>query len=181
MTRVGHWKHDTCDVYVGRGSIWGNPYVPLGWAKRSKHDVVEAADPLAAYEAHVRARPELVRRLPSLAGRVLGCFCVRLDEPEEPARCHGHVLARMADDAAYARDERIAICVASGVDERRAAAIADCEARGGPCVCGAGHSGGASRRRDPALNVDGDTAPAKQRPRGARTPGAEASRKGADR
>ena len=96
-TRVGHWKRDACDVYIGRGSRWGNPYVPLGWGRRSKHAVIEHADPLGAYEAHVRASPQLMAALPSLRGKALGCWCVRLGSPSTPERCHGHVLARMAD------------------------------------------------------------------------------------
>lgn len=97
-TRVGHWKADACDVYIGRGSMWGNPYVPVGWTKTSAHDVIEVADPLGAYEAHVRRTAKLMQALPELCGRVLGCWCVRLGDPAEPARCHGHVLARMAND-----------------------------------------------------------------------------------
>ena len=97
--RVGHWKRDRCDEYIGRGSIWGNPFVPRGWGKRSKHAVEEVDDCLAAYEVHVRARPDLMARLPELRGKVLGCWCFCLGDPDEPERCHGHVLARMAMEA----------------------------------------------------------------------------------
>jgi len=95
MTRVGHCKRDRCDVYIGRGSRWGNPFVFPGMARRSKYEVIEVEDPLTAYEQHVRSTPDLVAALPQLAGKVLGCWCVQLDEPDEPERCHGHVLQRL--------------------------------------------------------------------------------------
>lgn len=98
-TRVGHVKHDPTDVYIGRGSPWGNPYVAPGRAAGSKYPVTESEDPLGDYERHVLERPDLVAKLPRLRGLVLGCFCVRLDEDHGPPdeRCHGHVLARLAD------------------------------------------------------------------------------------
>lgn len=102
-TRAGHCRKDRPrpDLYVGRGSRWGNPYVQRGWGKRSKYPVEEVDDCLAAYEAHVRASPELMTALPSLRGKVLGCFCVRADDPQ-PARgeerCHAEVLARMVEE-----------------------------------------------------------------------------------
>jgi hypothetical protein len=98
-TRVGHWRRDraACEVYVGRGSPWGNPYTWEGGAARSRYPVIEVADPLAAYEAHVRATPALMAALPELRGKVLGCYCVRLGTKSRVERCHGHVLARMAD------------------------------------------------------------------------------------
>ena len=98
-TRVGHWKRDRCDVYIGRGSKWGNPYVWPGAARKSKHLVTETETPLADYEAHVRASPSLMAQLHELQGKVLGCWCVRLDDPDperhEDERCHGHVLQRL--------------------------------------------------------------------------------------
>lgn len=107
-TRVGHCRRDRCDVYIGRGSIWGNPFVFPGKAKRSKHDVIEVEDPLARYEQHVRRDSFLMASLPELRGKVLGCFCVRLDDPEpervEDERCHGHVLRRLVIE--QEREER---------------------------------------------------------------------------
>lgn len=108
-TRAGHWRKDRCDVYVGRGSKWGNPYVFPGGAARSRYAVTEAADPLGAYEAHVRANAALVTALPELRGKVLGCYCVRLGAPP-PApgaeRCHAQVLVRLVDELVRVLDAR---------------------------------------------------------------------------
>lgn len=100
-TRVGTVRKDRIDVYVGRGSKWGNPFVRPGAAQRSKYPVREVEDPIAAYEAHVRASPDLINALPELRGNVLGCFCVRLGAPM-PARgeerCHAQVLVRLVEE-----------------------------------------------------------------------------------
>lgn len=98
-TRVGHVRHDAgaVEVYVGRGSDWGNPFVPRGRAALSRFAVTESDDPLGDYEAHVRARPDLMARLVELHGRVLGCYCIRLGQRTRTERCHAQVLARLAD------------------------------------------------------------------------------------
>lgn len=70
------------DVYIGRGSIWGNPYV-IG--KDGDRDEV-----IDKYEAHLLGSPHLLDRLAELQGKRLACFCA-------PKRCHGDVLARYAD------------------------------------------------------------------------------------
>lgn len=70
------------DVYIGRGSIWGNPFV-IG--KDGDRDAV-----IGKYEQHLLSRPDLMARLPELRGKTLACFCA-------PKPCHGHVLARLAD------------------------------------------------------------------------------------
>ncbi len=85
-------------VYIGRGSKWGNPFVPVRGAKRSRYKVIPAVDPLQSYEDYVR-NTTLWSHLPELAGQVLGCFCVTLAETPPATRddeqCHGHVLVRL--------------------------------------------------------------------------------------
>lgn len=81
MTRVVHIRH-AHDVYIGRPSIWGNP-----WSlKREKdRDLV-----IAQYAAWIVQQPHLIERLAELKGKRLGCYCA-------PKRCHGDVLALLAD------------------------------------------------------------------------------------
>jgi len=69
-------------VYVGRGSLWGNPFV-IG-VHGTREEVI------AKYEAWVLRQPHLVAMLPELRGQVLCCHC-------KPLACHGDVLARLAD------------------------------------------------------------------------------------
>jgi hypothetical protein len=82
VTHVVNIKHEPCEIYVGRGSVWGNPF-------RIGHDGTRA-EVIAKYEARLDTSPELLVRLPELKGRVLGCWCV-------PLPCHAQVLARKAN------------------------------------------------------------------------------------
>lgn len=81
-TRVVHCKKASYDVYIGRGSKWGNPFRigPDG----SRDDVIHK------YEAYLKNTPELFSSLHELKGKVLGCWC-------HPRPCHGDILAFYAD------------------------------------------------------------------------------------
>jgi hypothetical protein len=84
-----------CDIYIGRrltmggwnlaASVWGNPYKLIPGEKDTP---ASRRVLLAKYETHVRSRPDLMQRLPELAGKTLGCFCA-------PKLCHGDVLVKM--------------------------------------------------------------------------------------
>ena len=76
-TWVVHCKRERYDVYIGRPSKWGNPYV-IG-RDGTREQVI------AKYRAWVLRRPELVAALGELRGKVLGCWCA-------PQPCHGDVL-----------------------------------------------------------------------------------------
>lgn len=79
-TRVVHCKRERYDVYIGRPSKWGNPFVigPDG----SREQVIEK------YRAWVLAQPDLMAALPELDGKILACWCA-------PLPCHGNVLAEL--------------------------------------------------------------------------------------
>ena len=92
QTTVVHTLEDEFDVYIGRevsehglhASKWGNPYV-LEDDSDAERDRV-----LALYRAWIVEQPELMDSLDELRGKRLGCWCA-------PKRCHGDVLAEMAD------------------------------------------------------------------------------------
>jgi hypothetical protein len=69
-------------VYIGRPSIWGNPFV-IG-KDGSRDDVI------AKYETWLLGNGQLVDQLAALAGKDLVCWWA-------PARCHGDVLVRLAN------------------------------------------------------------------------------------
>ncbi len=79
---VVHCKKSAHDVYIGRPSKWGNPFV-LG--KDGNREEV-----ITKYEKWIRTQPELMGSLHELRGKVLGCWC-------SPSACHGDVLARLAN------------------------------------------------------------------------------------
>jgi len=68
------------DIFIGRGSKWGNPFA-IG-RDGTRERVIKM------YEIHVRRSPDLIAALPELAGKRLGCYCKPLD-------CHGDVLVRL--------------------------------------------------------------------------------------
>lgn len=78
-TTVVHCKRDQFDVYIGRPSPWGNPFIIGRDGGR--------IDVLAKYEVWLLAQPALLARLPELRGKRLGCWC-------SPAACHGDILAK---------------------------------------------------------------------------------------
>lgn len=81
--RVVHSRKEPYDVYVGRPSKWGNPFV-LG-RDGTREEVV------AKYrEWLTQQRPDLAGQIGELRGKVLGCFCA-------PLACHGDVLLELAN------------------------------------------------------------------------------------
>jgi len=88
MTKVVHCKRSPFDVYIGRtcygfpSSIWANPY-KVG-VDGTRQEVIEK------YREYLLSNEELMRLLPTIKGKTLGCWCV-------PSSCHGHVLAELAD------------------------------------------------------------------------------------
>ena len=89
-TRVVHVQRTPYDVYVGRPSPFGNPFV-IG--RDGDRETV-----IRKYRAWLVAQPALVERVRrELADKVLGCWCA-------PAPCHGDVLADVANDVGVPRD-----------------------------------------------------------------------------
>lgn len=82
-TSVVHCKQEEYDLYIGRPSKWGNPFV-IGW-DGNREEVI------AKYEAWVRQQPDLLSCLYELRGKRLGCYC-------KPLACHGDVLVKLLDE-----------------------------------------------------------------------------------
>lgn len=76
-------KADENTVYVGRPSVFGNPFVIGKDGTR--------AEVIAKYEAWIKSKPWLVERAKrELAGKDLMCWC-------SPCACHADVLLRIAN------------------------------------------------------------------------------------
>jgi hypothetical protein len=78
--RLVNVKTSQYDVFVGRPSKWGNPFVVDRDGTREQV--------IRMYEVHLRHSPKLIAALPELVGKVLGCYCA-------PLPCHGEVLLRL--------------------------------------------------------------------------------------
>lgn len=87
--RVVHCKKEPFDVYVGRGSVWGNPYSHRE-GTLAEHVVGSRSEAIKKYEEHLLANEELMRSLPELKGKILGCWC-------KPKSCHGDILLKYAN------------------------------------------------------------------------------------
>lgn len=74
--------HTDRDVYIGRPSIWGNPYSVT--KKRSR------AEAIRMFEEYLLGNTPLLQRVQELKGKRLICYCA-------PKACHGDVLARLAN------------------------------------------------------------------------------------
>ena len=81
-TKVVNKYKEPYEVYIGRGSKWGNPFV-IG-KDGNRDDVCDK------YEAYLLSNQTLLDALPELKDKKLGCFC-------KPQRCHGDLLAKLAD------------------------------------------------------------------------------------
>lgn len=79
MTSVVNKYHSRYDVYIGRGSKWGNPFLMRNESQRN--EVIQK------YEEYARARFTKAD-LQQLVGKRLGCFC-------KPKACHGDVLVKL--------------------------------------------------------------------------------------
>lgn len=75
-------KREHHDVYIGRPSKWGNPFI-IG-RDGTREEVI------AKYEVWLKNNAELMAALPELKGKTLGCWCA-------PRACHGDVLLRLAN------------------------------------------------------------------------------------
>lgn len=78
------------DVYIGRGSRWGNPY-KIG-RDGSREEVI------AKYERYLLSSPNLLGALPTLKGKTLACWCKPDEGFSGRILCHGQILAGLADD-----------------------------------------------------------------------------------
>lgn len=94
---VVHCKKSPYDVYIGRGSKWGNPFVIDQDGTRE--------EVIAKYAEWIKTQPELIASLPELHGKILGCWC-------SPKPCHGDILKRMAN----MKDDIVRVCVCGGRD-----------------------------------------------------------------
>lgn len=88
---VNKYKEDY-DVYIGRGSKWGNPFTskPVGQTKAA-HQCNSREEAVAAYEHYLRNNEALLYALRELIGMRLGCFC-------KPKACHGDVLVKLVQE-----------------------------------------------------------------------------------
>jgi len=82
-TTVVNKNDDPYDIYIGRGSKWGNPF-HVG-RDGTREEVIDL------FEKYARGKTELLAALHELEGQRLGCFC-------KPLACHGDVLVKLLEE-----------------------------------------------------------------------------------
>jgi len=83
ITKVVHCKKEHYDVYIGRPSKWGNPFL-IG-KDGTREEVIEK------YRKWIVNQPYLMNSLHELKGKILGCWC-------KPESCHGDVLIELLEN-----------------------------------------------------------------------------------
>lgn len=79
---VNKRTHQGPSIYVGRGSLWGNPFIIGKDGDR--------AEVIMKHAAWLFEQEHLLKALPSLAGHDLCCWC-------SPRPCHGDLLLWLAN------------------------------------------------------------------------------------
>ncbi len=91
-TRIVHCKRDKYDVYIGRPSKWGNPFI-IG-KDGTREEVISKYEDwlLGVIKAPDNTlRPSLSHAKTELKDKILGCWC-------SPKACHGNILKRFVDN-----------------------------------------------------------------------------------
>jgi hypothetical protein len=81
-TKVVNKKTSSFDVYIGRGSKWGNPF-----RMKSENQRGEVIEKYEDYARQKFSKDELA----VLVGKRLGCFC-------KPRKCHGDILVKLIEE-----------------------------------------------------------------------------------
>jgi len=81
FTRVVNVHHEHCDVWVGRPSIWGNPF-----HTKPGEDRLEVIERYKRWFCGRLRDPVFRAATTALRGKIIGCACV-------PKMCHAHIIA----------------------------------------------------------------------------------------
>jgi len=90
QTRVVNKRFQEYDVYIGRGSKWGNPYTHIKGKTKAQFLVESREKAVEEYKDWILEQPKLMADLQELKGKTLGCWC-------KPKACHGDILSELAN------------------------------------------------------------------------------------
>lgn len=94
MCEVVNQRDEFYDVYIGRGSFWGNPFV-IGKDGTREEVIQKYLEDLWSR----RLEEGMIDKLLELEGKTLGCFC-------KPLPCHGDVIIKAVKWARRRKDEQ---------------------------------------------------------------------------
>lgn len=91
MSKVVHCKKDQYDIYIGRPSIYGNPFSHKE-GTLAKYKVHTREEAIEKYKEWLYSQPELINKVKTeLKNKILGCWC-------KPLSCHGDILLEIANE-----------------------------------------------------------------------------------
>jgi hypothetical protein len=91
LKRSGGQVVQDCDVYIGRACNMGGWHLQQSdWANPFPTSKFTREEAVKKYRAWLLTRPDLIARLPELAGKRLGCWC-------KPLACHGDAIVEIYD------------------------------------------------------------------------------------
>ena len=71
-TTVVNLRQSKYDIYIGRGSKWGNPYTHHDFPTKAQFIVGSREESIVRYQYWISERPYLIEALTELKGKVLG-------------------------------------------------------------------------------------------------------------
>jgi hypothetical protein len=74
------------DVYIGRPSIFGNPFTHIkNKDTLAEHVVKSRKEALEKYREYILNNPDLLDKIEQLRGKTIACWC-------HPRKCHGDII-----------------------------------------------------------------------------------------
>lgn len=86
MTKVVNLKRESFDIFIGRPSAFGNPFI-IG-RDGDRNGVIELYR--RYFHRRISTDGDFRVKVSALKGKVLGCYC-------KPLPCHGDVIAEYLD------------------------------------------------------------------------------------
>lgn len=94
-TTVVNLNKSKYDVYIGRGSKWGNPFTHITDREtKAEFTVKTRKEAIENYKQWILNKPELLNSLEELRGKRLGCYC-------KPKSCHGDILVELIESKQF--------------------------------------------------------------------------------
>lgn len=99
MIKVVHCKKEKYDIYIGRPSIYGNPFTHIGDKKtKAQFLVTTRLEAIKEFENYARERikkDEVFKKaIIACKDKILGCWC-------KPKDCHGDVFEKLIKEIEY--------------------------------------------------------------------------------
>lgn len=92
MTTIVNIKKHKCDIYIGRGSKWGNPFTHIKNKNTKALYIVDTRDEaILKYKEWILSQQHLLDSLHELKDKRLGCYC-------KPKSCHGDILIELIEE-----------------------------------------------------------------------------------